>query len=506
VTIKCSKCNYVNPSDTVYCGNCATPLKPADEVLVTRSEIITAPNIAKTIADKYRILGELGKGGMGTVYKAMDIRLKRSVALKFLPPELTRDEEAKERFVQEAQAASALDHPNICTIYEIDETDDNQMFISMACYEGESLKEKIDKKSLKVDEIINIVNQIAEGLAKAHKQGIIHRDIKPANIMITEDSVAKIVDFGLAKLSGQVRLTRAGTTLGTVAYMSPEQVLGEEVDHKSDIWSLGVVLYEMITGQLPFKGDQMQGVIYSILNTEPEPISSFRSDIPYHIEQVVSRFLKKDKKRRFQKAEDIVSELRTIKIGIPHREGMVHERRSGEEKRVSQKWKKLFFYGVGAIIIVLLVVGGFYLFIEKQEIIDSIAVLPFENSNEDPEMEYLCDGITESLINELSQLPSLNKVIARSSVFHYKGKKISPKKAGQELGVDAVLISWLSQHKDELSLSVELVNTADNRHIWGNQYKRKISEILDVQKEISESILENLRKAACSGIRELQRA
>ncbi|MGB6865548.1 MAG: serine/threonine-protein kinase, partial [Candidatus Aminicenantaceae bacterium] len=316
MTIKCPKCRFENPDDTIYCGSCAAPLKPADEALETRSEIITAPKIAKTIAGKYRILGELGRGGMGTVYKAMDIRLKRSVALKFLPPELTRDEEAKERFVQEAQAASALDHPNICTIYEIDETEDNQMFISMACYEGESLKEKIEKKSLRADEVIDIARQIAEGLSKAHKQGIIHRDIKPANIMITEDGVAKIVDFGLAMLSGQVRLTRTGTTLGTAAYMSPEQVLGEEVDHRTDIWSLGVVLYEMLTGQLPYRGDQMQGVVHSILNTEPEPISSLRSDIPYHIEQVVSKSLEKEKKRRFQKTEEVISALRTKKMGI----------------------------------------------------------------------------------------------------------------------------------------------------------------------------------------------
>jgi serine/threonine protein kinase len=293
---------------------------------------------------------------MGTVYKAIDIRLKRPVALKFLPPELTRDKEAKERFVQEAQAASALDHPNICTIYEIDDTEDNHMFISMACYDGESLKEKLDKRPFGVEEIINIGSQIAEGLSKVHKQGIIHRDIKPANIMITEDGVVKIVDFGLAKLSGQVRLTRTGTTLGTVAYMSPEQLMGEEADHRTDVWSLGVVLYEMLTGQLPFKGDQIQAVMHSILNTEPKPVSSFRSDIPYHIEEAISRILEKDKKRRFQKVDEVISALRAKKAEVQPTEDMTSQRRFEKEKHVNQKRKQYIYLSAGAILVVIMIV------------------------------------------------------------------------------------------------------------------------------------------------------
>ena len=241
MVIKCSKCQTNNPDSVKFCGECGAKLRPAKAVAVTKT--VKIPKSSKTIADKYKILEELGEGGMGIVYKAKDTKLDRTVALKFLPPELTRDEEAKERFIQEAKAASALDHPNICTIYEIDETKDNRMFISMACYEGESLREKIDKGLVKIEEATDIAAQIAQGLDKAHKKGIIHRDIKPANIMITEDGVVKIVDFGLAKLAGQVKLTRTGTTLGTVAYMSPEQAQGEAVDHRTDIWSLGVVLY-----------------------------------------------------------------------------------------------------------------------------------------------------------------------------------------------------------------------------------------------------------------------
>ena len=241
MAIKCPKCNTENPDLSHFCYECGTKIQLDKDISLSKT--LKTPKPEKTIVGKYHLLEELGKGGMGIVYKAKDTKLDRTVALKFLPLELTRDEEAKERFIQEAKAASALDYPNICTIYEIDETKDNRMFISMACYEGESLREKIDKGLVKIEEATDIAAQIAQGLDKAHKKGIIHRDIKPANIMITEDGVVKIVDFGLAKLAGQVKLTRTGTTLGTVAYMSPEQAQGEAVDHRTDIWSLGVVLY-----------------------------------------------------------------------------------------------------------------------------------------------------------------------------------------------------------------------------------------------------------------------
>lgn len=258
----------------------------------------------------YRICEKLGEGGMGVVYKAEDLKLKRIVALKFLPADLTRDPEAKERFIQEAQTASALDHPNICTIFEIGETEDGQMFICMAYYEGETLKEKIKKGPLKIEEAINIAIQIAQGLEKAHKKVIIHRDIKPANIFITEDGIVKILDFGLAKLAGQTKLTKTGTTLGTVAYMSPEQAKGEQVDYRSDVWSLGVILYEMLTGWLPFKGDYDQVVLYSIVNEKPASLRSHRKDVPAEIEHVVLRALEKSPDNRYTDLSECIRELR----------------------------------------------------------------------------------------------------------------------------------------------------------------------------------------------------
>jgi serine/threonine-protein kinase len=257
---------------------------------------------------------------MGVVYKAQDTKLKRTVALKFLPPELTRDPEAKERFVREAQAASALDHPNIGTIYDINETKEGQLFIAMACYEGETLKQRIERGPSKIKDSIKLATQVAEGLANAHEQGIIHRDIKPANVMVTGENRVKILDFGLAKLQGQSQFTKAGTTLGTVAYMSPEQLRGEDVDHRTDIWSLGVLIYEMVTGRLPFKGDYEQAVTYAILNEDPEPMTGLRTGVPMNLEGIVVKAMAKEPTERYQHADEIPVDLKAIKVrpgGIP---------------------------------------------------------------------------------------------------------------------------------------------------------------------------------------------
>ncbi|MGH7494784.1 MAG: protein kinase domain-containing protein [bacterium] len=260
----------------------------------------------------YRIIAKLGGGGMGVVYKAEDSKLKRPVALKFLPPELSRDAESKERFVHEAQAASALDHPNICTIYEIGETEDEQIFIAMAYYEGETLKKKVASGQLSVGSVIDVAIQMAQGLAKAHTKGIVHRDIKPANVFVTNDGLVKILDFGLAKLTGQTRLTRTGTTLGTPAYMSPEQVSLLETDQRTDIWSLGVVMYEMLTGQLPFKGEHHHTVMYAIVSIEPEQITSLRADVPVELKRIVNQCLVKKPAERYQHVSDLQVDLRRL--------------------------------------------------------------------------------------------------------------------------------------------------------------------------------------------------
>jgi serine/threonine protein kinase/dienelactone hydrolase len=310
--MKCPKCQADISDDSRFCSKCGTPIHPSDEAFLTHTRTILRPIEELTpgtlLADKYKIVKVVGRGGMGIVYKAEDTKLKRNIALKFLPPELTRDKEARERFVLEAQAAAALSHPNICTIHEICE-EEGKSFIAMEYIEGQSLKARMEKVPLGVEKVLDIAIQVAEGLDEAHEKGIIHRDIKSANIMFTYKGQAKIMDFGLAKVKGGTLLTREGTTLGTVAYMSPEQARGQEVDHRSDIWSLGVVLYEMFSGKLPFIGDREASILYSVVHEEPKPLKAIKPDIPVELQQIINRALKKKPESRYQEAGEMLKDL-----------------------------------------------------------------------------------------------------------------------------------------------------------------------------------------------------
>ncbi len=310
--MECPKCHHENPADTNFCGKCATQLRPLGEALFSQTMTLDAVQRimarGSIFAGKYRILGELGRGGMGIVYKAEDTKLTRIVALKFLPPELSRYPEAKERFIREARAAAVLDHPNICTVYEVEESE-GITYIAMAYVEGRSLREKIGKQGFDIDPAVEVAIQVAEGLSAAHKKGIIHRDIKSANIMIQDDGRAEIMDFGLAKVTGESILTREAKTMGTVAYMSPEQARGEPVDGRSDIWALGVVLYEMLTGELPFRGERETSILYSIVHEEPKPLGKRKPDIPINLIKIVERALKKDREARYSSAGEMAEEL-----------------------------------------------------------------------------------------------------------------------------------------------------------------------------------------------------
>ena len=401
--------------------------------------------IGKTISH-YQILEKLGEGGMGVVYLAEDTQLKRPVVLKFLPPELTRDPETKKRFVHEAQMASSLDHPNICTTHEIDETEDDQLFICMAYYEGETVKEKIEQGSLHGEEAVDIALQVAQGLARPHEAGIIHRDIKPANIMITKRDEVKILDFGLAKLVGQTRLTRTGTTMGTVAYMSPEQARGGEVDHRTDIWSLGVVLYEMVTGQLPFKGEYDQAVVYSILNEPPKPLATLPKDIPNYLEQVVSKALEKDPENRYQSMADISAELKKT------------EPVSGGEPEPEK----------------------------------SIVVLPFVNMSPDPEQEYFSDGLTEEIITDLSHLHEL-RVISRTSAMRLKATDKDMRTITQELKVQYVLEGSVRKAGTNLRITAQLIDAVNDTHLWAEKYSGTLDDVFDIQEQVSRSIVDALK-------------
>ncbi len=485
----CPNCGFDNPEGTSYCGRCGTKHGAGAPVSVTKTVETPTQRIpgGTVIAGRYQIIEELGRGGMGVVYKALDNKLKRTVALKFLPFEWTYDAQAKERFVREAQAAAALDHPNICTVHEIDEAD-GRMFISMAFVEGESLKARIERGPLKLDEALNLGLQVAEGLREAHKKGIIHRDIKSANIMVTPKGQAKIMDFGLAKLRGGTSLTKTQTTLGTVAYMSPEQARGDEVDHRSDIWSLGVVLYEMLAGRLPFAGEHDQAVVYAILKEPPKPLSALRPEISVSLENVVGKALEKSPEQRYESVGELIEDLKAVAAGAePERI------RSRRRKTKLRTWKKAGLFGGAACLLILLSVIALKLFTGSQRAIETLAVLPLENLSGDPQQEYFSDGMHEALITDLAQLGSLKRVIARSSVMRFKGTKTPLPEIGRELRVDGLITGAVMRSGDRVRVTAQLINPATEAQLWARSYERDLRDVLSLQNEIVSAIPREVR-------------
>ena len=391
----------------------------------------------------YTITAELGHGGMGVVYTAQDPRLKRQVAIKLLPPDLTRDETAKARFLQEAQAASALDHPNICTIHEINETDDGQLYLVMAHYEGETLKERIERGPLELDEALDIATQVGKGLAEAHAAGIVHRDIKPANLLIAKGDTVKILDFGLAKLAGTDDVTQTATALGTVAYMSPEQARGQAVDHRTDIWSLGAVLYEMLSGRRPFHSDNLLGVAEAIRTQNPSPLIGSAS----RFDAAVGRALHKDPTARHQTITDLLADLvNEPQLATPNREREI----------------------------------------------PSIAVLPFADLSPNGDQEYFCDGLAEELIDTLARLDGI-RVVARTSAFQFRGKGHDLREVGAALRVKTVLEGSVRKAGARLRINAQLIDVKDGSHLWSERYDRDLDDVFVLQDEIARSVVDRLR-------------
>jgi serine/threonine-protein kinase len=421
--------------------------------------------IGKTISH-YRILEKIGQGGMGVVYKAEDLKLGRTVALKFLPPELTLNPDAKARFMHEARSASSLEHPSICNIHEIDETEEGQLFICMACYDGEPLSARIASGSLDVDEALDIALQVAEGLAEASSRGIVHRDIKPGNILLTGNGRVKIVDFGLAKLVGATRITRTGTVMGTAAYMSPEQVRGEDIDHRADIWSLGAVLYEMITGRPPFGGDTELTVMYSIMNSDLVDMSEEGPDVSPGLERVVNRMLAKDVSERYTDASEVVRDLRELTVLVAARTSL-----SPAATTV----------GAGPQ--------------------PSIAVMPFVDMSADRDQEYFCDGMAEEIMNALTHVDGL-RVVARASAFAFKGRNEDIREIGRKLKVGTLLEGSVRKSGSRMRVTAELVNVRDGFRLWSERYDRDVEDVFAVQDDISLAIVNKLRLRLVSGDKE----
>lgn len=493
----------------------------------------------------YRILEKLGDGGMGVVYKAEDLSLGRLVALKFLPEELSKDRQALERFQREARACSALDHPNICTIYEIGEQDGIR-FLSMQCLEGRTLKREIDSRPIGLENLLEWSTQIADALEFAHSKGIVHRDIKPSNIFITSRGEAKILDFGLAKIAPRTgatsaglsamptrtdvdpNLTSPGVSLGTVAYMSPEQARGEELDNRTDIFSFGAVMYEMVSGRQAFSGNTSAVIFHAILERDPPPPERLSGDLPPKFWDVIQKALEKDRETRYQHAADIRADLKRLKRESDSARVLSSSLAVARESSAASPASPTPRSGTAAIstatastpvasppprgrmlpvliavVVVIATLGAVYalnLGGIRDRIaggsapgrIDSLAVLPFVNMTKDPDSDYLCDGLTETLINNLSQIPNL-RVMAPATIFSYKGREVDPREVGRNLRVSAVLQGRVSKYGDKLLIKTDLVNAADGSEIWGEQYTPKVADILSVQSAISREIVAKLR-------------
>ena len=443
-------------------------------------------NLTGTEILHYKIGKKIGEGGMGVVYKAEDITLDRFVALKFPRDTALVGEKARERFIREAKAAAALDHPNICTIFDVHEVE-GLMFIALAYVDGENLKDRIKSGAIDLRKVLDIVIQICEGLSAAHSKGIIHRDIKSANVMLTNGGLVKIMDFGIAKNPEAGKFTNEGTMIGTSAYTSPERYQDLKLDTRADIFSLGVVIYELLTGNLPFRGEYEAAVSYDILNTDPESLTGIRQDIPIELERVVNKMLAKDREKRYQTVEQLSGELRLIRDNIE-----TLERRSAFQSFMIKHGKKRFHLIAGIAVFLILILTVIYVIDREDAGIDSIAVLPLADISLNENEFYFAEGMTDELINRLSRIENF-RVISRTSVMSYKGVNKSLREIAGELKVDAIVEGTVRRVEGRIRTSVRLIDAENEEIIWAGSYEYANEDILMLQNKIALSIAEQVK-------------
>jgi len=501
MVIKCPKCHSDNPDTQKYCGECATPLPSVKDIEITKTLETQKEELSpgSTFAGRYQIIEELGKGGMGRVYKVLDLETNERIALKLIKLEIASDKKTIERFRNELTTTRKIVQKNVCRMYDLNK-EKSHYYITMEYISGQDLKGLIRQTGqLTVGKAVSIAKQVCEGLAEAHSLGVVHRDLKPNNIMIDRDGNAKIMDFGIAKAVKGKSLTGSGVMIGTPQYMSPEQAQGKEVDHQTDIWSFGIVLYEMVTGQLPFKGEYEQAVVYSILNEDPEPVTDIRSEVPKELQKIIYKTLAKEPSERYKNVDELMEDFKKINTDpIP-------EKYKALKGKTKQTQKAISF---GIILIAAVIIAGYFIFKEKKEepvsqIIsktekttetkwkNSIAVLPFEDMSPQKDQEYFCDGIADEIINALTHISEL-RVVARTSAFSFKGKNMDIREIGKKLNVGAILEGSVRKSGDNLRVTAQLINVESGYHLWSEKYERKLADIFTVQDEISLAIVEKL--------------
>jgi serine/threonine protein kinase/Tfp pilus assembly protein PilF len=501
--MKCPKCNFENPSDTKFCGECAAPLPSSKEISASPTETLETPKEELTtgsvFAGRYQIIEVLGKGGMGKVYRALDKKLNEEVALKLVKPEIASDKKTLERFSNELKIARKIAHKNVGRMYELME-EKGTHFITMEYVPGQDLKGLIRQSGqLATGTTISIAKQVCEGLAEAHELGVVHRDLKPQNIMIDKEGNSRIMDFGIARSLKAKGITDAGVMIGTPEYMSPEQVDAKEIDQRSDIYSLGVILYEMVTGRVPFEGDTPLSVAVKQKTETPEDPRKLNSQIPEDLSRVILRCIEKDKGKRYQSAGELRSELINLEKGIPTTERVVPKRKPITSKEITVTFglKKLL---IPALVVVALLVAAVAIWqlLPQKEVAPipsdkpSIAVLPFADLSPQKDQEYFCDGMTDEISAKLSRLKNW-KVISRTSVMRYKSTDKDIKQIGQELDVTTILEGSVRKEKDNIRVIATLINIADSSQIWSETYDQKLKSVFVIQNDIAEKIASALK-------------